>query len=601
MPFLWQVKSGRLVEKAQPFAWDWLIDGRTPSASDEEELVAVDTEKRGEIFYAAANGKSDKVAELLASDKKLVRAVDDSEYLPIRYAAENGRTKVVEVLLENKSPIVDGWGELSSVLMTAATNGHFETLKGLMPKKPKGPTQRWHCSWAASEALNENYEDIANYLLDFKPDVQFSGLSKKQVVLDKISRGYPELGFSLMNQFGIDPTFDVNGVTALHSVAGYADASLLEKVHSLGIDPRTVASDGSEPLDFALGFGNVDAICWFIEGRGEELDGKELARSFAHAIAKGRKSSIECLLGYGYSANVEIQGGVSAVVFAVVRRKFDIASLLIANGAVMDPASKYSPLVVSRLIEGDQVELLTSFGEQSLDWGQRLWGALSIRSAAEAVGAEKILAYLEREQIDAGESGEAFSLQDLDEKPRLLTPLVVDYSDELRAQFGSRSESVEIVISSSGEPLFVIPENEDLPEELFEVIVDTIENLRFSPGTIGDSAVPVVLRSKLPLKADFELAKVFNITDVDEKPSAIKIIPPTYPYSMRLSRTRGEVVVEFTLMPNGKVRDIRPYKSTHKEFEKSALASVLYSVWEPAKKNGKPVACRVRIPIKFSP
>ncbi|EDY81984.1 TonB family C-terminal domain protein [Verrucomicrobiia bacterium DG1235] len=597
---LWQLRLGNLVERTDSSQWAWVIERSVPLSAGDEAL-ALDEQKRGDIFYAAANGMLEEARSLLEADKKLVQARDESEYLPIRYAVENGRSEMVQLLLEFNSKIVDGWGDLNSAVMLAATNGHFDVVRLLMPERPKNSTGKWHCSWAASEALNENYEDIVEYLMRFKPNIDYGGTDKKKVVFNKLYQGYPELGFSLMDRYKIDATFEVDGYTAMHSVSGYADDSLLEKLSSLGVDSRKMGKDGKEPLDFALGNGNVEAICWLIDRRDEGIDEETLARSFAYAIDKGRMSSVECLLGYGYDVNVKIRDELTPLVLAIVRREYDIASLLLEKGATIDASGMYFDTALARLIEGDRVDLLGAFAGQGLDWNHRVFGELSIKSAAEAVGAAKVLNYLEEGGIEAGVFGEVHSVSQVSEKPKLFTPIAVDYSDELRARYGSRTELVSIVISGAGQPLFVIPDNKNLPRELFRVIEHAVVNLRFAPATMDGEAVSVALRTRIPLKADFELEKVFSLSDVDEKPNAIKMFEPLYPYSMQQSRTRGEVVVEFTLMPNGSVRDARPLRSTNSAFEKPAVVCVLQSLWQPALMNGKPVACRVRIPIKFSP
>ncbi|MDQ8179129.1 TonB family protein [Pelagicoccus sp. SDUM812005] len=597
---LWQVRDGALLEKSKACSWDWIIE-EGEVAAGELELLEIDGKGRDELFYAAANGRADRLARMLEGKKKLVKSMDEYEQLPLRYAAVTGRTEVAALFMEAKSPLEDGWGALNSIVMLAATHGHFETLKALVPAKLKGPTGSWHCSWAASEALNENYEDIVNYLMPFKPKINYDGVETERVVLNKIMQGYPELGFSMMERYKIDPSFDVDGLTALHSVAGYADASLLQKVAAFGLDPRAKSGKGLEPLDLALGQGNVDAICWFIDRREGELDEKSLARSIAQAIRAGRYSSIECLLGYGYDVNLELADGVTPLLFAIVEREFEIARLLLKHGGTLDPTGRYGSTLLARVVEGDELELLKVLMERGLDWGQLVFDDLSIRSAAEALEAHRILAYLEEHGIDAGSGGTVRPAGELEVRPQLLTPIVVEYPDDLRARFGSRTEKVEILVSKQGVPLFVRPENEALPEELWDVIEPAVGKLRFAPFVEDGEAVSVSLRTKLPLRADFELEKVYEIGDLDEKPKATLMSTPLYPYAMQQSRTEGRVVVEFVLMPNGRVRDAKPVKSTHEAFEAPAVRCVVQTVWEPALKDGRPVACRVKIPILFAP
>lgn len=95
--------------------------------------------------------------------------------------------------------------------------------------------------------------------------------------------------------------------------------------------------------------------------------------------------------------------------------------------------------------------------------------------------------------------------------------------------------------------------------------------------------------------------QIFSLADVDKKPSALVMSEPLYPYSMQQSKTKGRVVVDFVLDAQGKVHRARATKSTHREFEEAAIQCVQRSTWIPASKDGKPVACKVRIPIDFAP
>lgn len=95
--------------------------------------------------------------------------------------------------------------------------------------------------------------------------------------------------------------------------------------------------------------------------------------------------------------------------------------------------------------------------------------------------------------------------------------------------------------------------------------------------------------------------KIFSLADVDKRPAALFQSKPIYPYSLQQSKTKGSVTVEFVLDANGKVHRARAIKSTHREFEQPAIDSIMRSTWTPASKDGKPVACRVRAPIVFTP
>lgn len=94
--------------------------------------------------------------------------------------------------------------------------------------------------------------------------------------------------------------------------------------------------------------------------------------------------------------------------------------------------------------------------------------------------------------------------------------------------------------------------------------------------------------------------QIFSLADVDKKPAALVWVDPVYPYNMLQNKIRGSVTVEFVLDAKGKVHRARAIKSTHREFETSAIEAVQRSTWQPASKDGTPVNCRVRVPVNFS-
>lgn len=94
--------------------------------------------------------------------------------------------------------------------------------------------------------------------------------------------------------------------------------------------------------------------------------------------------------------------------------------------------------------------------------------------------------------------------------------------------------------------------------------------------------------------------QIFSLADVDKKPAALVWVDPVYPYNMLQNKIRGSVTVEFVLDAKGKVHRARAIKSTHREFETPAIEAVQRSTWQPASKDGNPVACRVRAPVNFT-
>jgi protein TonB len=86
----------------------------------------------------------------------------------------------------------------------------------------------------------------------------------------------------------------------------------------------------------------------------------------------------------------------------------------------------------------------------------------------------------------------------------------------------------------------------------------------------------------------------------DEPPMPTKTVPPVYPSALKHDGISGMVTMSILVDENGFVQNPVVKKSTRPEFEQPAIDAVSKWKFEPAKKDGKPVAVQVVIPVKFS-
>ncbi len=101
-------------------------------------------------------------------------------------------------------------------------------------------------------------------------------------------------------------------------------------------------------------------------------------------------------------------------------------------------------------------------------------------------------------------------------------------------------------------------------------------------------------RSSLPT------GKVYDISELDQKPKLVRPIQPAFPYKMSQAGIEGDVTVEFSIDAAGKVTDARILRSSDKEFEASTLAAVSKWQFAPGQKEGQSVTTRVSQLIKYS-
>lgn len=107
----------------------------------------------------------------------------------------------------------------------------------------------------------------------------------------------------------------------------------------------------------------------------------------------------------------------------------------------------------------------------------------------------------------------------------------------------------------------------------------------FAAGLV---AAAVVVRAEPPAR------------EFDEAPVPVKTVPPEYPDKLKRDGVSGVVSLMVTVTEDGKVTEASVAKSTHRDFEEPAIAAVKQWRFKPAKKDGKPVALTIRLPLQFA-
>jgi TonB family protein len=77
-------------------------------------------------------------------------------------------------------------------------------------------------------------------------------------------------------------------------------------------------------------------------------------------------------------------------------------------------------------------------------------------------------------------------------------------------------------------------------------------------------------------------------------------VEPEYPAAARREWLEGLVILEAVVTSSGRVDDIKVMQPIHPVHDESAISAVRQWRYSPATKNGKPVACYVKVTSKFS-
>jgi len=93
---------------------------------------------------------------------------------------------------------------------------------------------------------------------------------------------------------------------------------------------------------------------------------------------------------------------------------------------------------------------------------------------------------------------------------------------------------------------------------------------------------------------------VFGLDEVDRPPRPLVRVPPVYPYMAERRRIEGFVELVFTVNRDGRVEDVEILASDPGDlFVEAARRAVSRWRFEPASKDGRPVAVRVSQTLRF--
>jgi TonB family protein len=133
-----------------------------------------------------------------------------------------------------------------------------------------------------------------------------------------------------------------------------------------------------------------------------------------------------------------------------------------------------------------------------------------------------------------------------------------------------------------------------------------------------EAALPVLRRqvAELEAKASAEAAAaqkkaareapldagqpVFDISKLDQRPSATRQVRPEYPADQRQAGASGEVLVDFIVDTNGDVRNAYAAHSSQREFESPAVQAVSQWTFKPGQVGGQNVYTHMQVPIVFT-
>ena len=186
---------------------------------------------------------------------------------------------------------------------------------------------------------------------------------------------------------------------------------------------------------------------------------------------------------------------------------------------------------------------------------------------------------------------------------------------QMQRAYSDKKESTRILISSAKPPPPPEPERDkkelEKPEKKAPkktttktlTAVPKIDVPRFNmPGAAISGGIQISGLSQREFNIDASLfATAFELSQVDQKPSVLRSIPPQYPFLAKRKNIEGNVILRFVVDKDGYAQEPEVF-SVEPEgagFEEAALKAILRYKFKPAIKDGEAVDCIVRLPISF--
>lgn len=136
---------------------------------------------------------------------------------------------------------------------------------------------------------------------------------------------------------------------------------------------------------------------------------------------------------------------------------------------------------------------------------------------------------------------------------------------------------------------------EAVPEELRELLLASVRQWRFAPARRAGEPVDASVR--LPFVV---LPPEEALPDDRTPPKVLFRAPPEYPVGLRMLGLRGEVVVEFVVDSEGRVKNPIVVRTLHPVFNEAALTAIGRWRFAPGRVAGRPVNTLMQQAISFT-
>ena len=589
-PLMWLSRNGKILNKNQVLGYEKLVFGTAaPEKATRKEMRSKDYNGNTALHYAAINGDVVLVEKLLSRKAGLLVENDDDE-IPLVLAARAGRSDLCALLMDGPMSLKAKSNARSMAVRAAAENGHVNIVKTLAPSRLKKGKANVEHSGALLESIQNGYEEQTLYLLQIGSSLRMTVESQVSLIFSAFANRFAGIGKLLIEHLEIDPAARVEGITFMHAVAPYADVDLLEEMKQIGVPVDGISDSGLNPFDVAVGSGNINGLCWFLDHGGTKSGVQSNIDPIMHAVIGKQSSSVQCLIDLGRDVNLESEEGMTPLMQAALIGEREIAELLVEAGGAWNMSSLNIDTCIAAALECDSPLVNQSLFEQGLKEDYLLFGTWALSEICHFYGSDNMLKMLG--DLPRNLARKTVPERELDSDIALIGSASVDYPIKLQRKYGDFTVSLRALVSPNGDAC-IVNLNGEYPEEIVPIVKKKARTLKFERPTSNGTGVPALVEFNLSLEIEVSLDAVFEIGELHKPPRAIRQDEPEIPIRFTSTPTSGWVDLEWTVTPEGSAIDIKVISSSHHAFVNPSIDSIRNSRWEPGYINGKAVNTRI--------
>ncbi len=188
------------------------------------------------------------------------------------------------------------------------------------------------------------------------------------------------------------------------------------------------------------------------------------------------------------------------------------------------------------------------------------------------------------------------SSEQSDATPRLLEVALVKRTLPKEARRGEalpdRIEWIDVIVDATGR----IAALKNAPADVARICEIAAKNWRFGAARRGGTAIAAEMRVPFIIVSSFE-------PEPDSgkrvQPRVLRQQRPVYPLAMRASEMRGEVLVDFIVDIEGRVRNPFVVRTLNPAFDDPTITAIREWRFEPGRVGDRPVKTHMQVPVLF--